>query len=337
MSYGAAIAVVGSALIGGSKSNSASKRAARQAQANREFIQSQIPKTITTDFGFGQFNFENLGDGNFTSSITGSPGHVEPHFISAPDFSDLRGLSDQFGALSEQYNALDGDIKALRGIRRDARDLRPLVAPGFSKLRDARLNAIEDARSATTSNLKESLARRRVSGSSFGNDALSRTQAEFSKQKSQAEAQTILEELDATLQILDFERTVTGQISQTLVAKLTGQQNSLAGQAQIAQFIAGTEFATDQFNAAAAQHADATNIGIDLAMMQAAFGGTQMALDHIARLTSALNGASAVETEATIRRGERQAETVGAVGGALAYGIGTRGNGGTGQNTAGRV
>ena len=80
--------------------------------------------------------------------------------------------------------------------------LRPMVAPGFSALRASRLAQIEDARNRSIGDLRENLTRRRIMGSSFGSDALSRADAEFSRLNDQVIAETTLQELEATRQLI---------------------------------------------------------------------------------------------------------------------------------------
>lgn len=77
------------------------------------------------------------------------------------------------------------------------------VNPGFGKLTDARVGAITNARERTTSDLRDSLARRRIAGSSFANDSIARTEAEFGQAEATARAESFLEELDTTAKLLD--------------------------------------------------------------------------------------------------------------------------------------
>lgn len=81
--------------------------------------------------------------------------------------------------------------------------LREQVAPGFGRLTDSRVQAVQDARRKAIGNLRDNLSRRRVLGSSFGADALSRAEAEFGKAEGDVRAQSFLEELDATTSLLD--------------------------------------------------------------------------------------------------------------------------------------
>lgn len=68
-----------------------------------------------------------------------------------------------------------------------------LVGPGLEGLRSVRLNQINDAARRSIGNLRENLQRRRVIGSSFGQDALARAELEAGRERSRAEAQTFLE------------------------------------------------------------------------------------------------------------------------------------------------
>lgn len=85
--------------------------------------------------------------------------------------------------------------------------LRARVAPGFSDLRTSRLQEIEDARKNAIGNLRENMARRRVQGSSFGQDALTRAELEFGRAKEKTQAESLLQELDATNQLIQQEFT----------------------------------------------------------------------------------------------------------------------------------
>ncbi|MGI9491273.1 MAG: hypothetical protein ACR2QF_02485, partial [Geminicoccaceae bacterium] len=75
----------------------------------------------------------------------------------------------------------------------------------FSQLRQARLAQVRNARDRSIGNLRDNLRRRRVLGSSFAEDALIRAEREFDEAGAAQEAQSFLEELDATQQLIGFE------------------------------------------------------------------------------------------------------------------------------------
>jgi len=113
-------------------------------------------------------------------------------------------------------------------------DLKSLVRPGFSQLRtalggvqQARLGQVDTSRERAIGDLRENLSRRRVLGSSFGQDALSRADAEFSQQRDQImsdiglqQAQTTLQEIEATKQLLAEQFNASRASIQTFLENL---------------------------------------------------------------------------------------------------------------------
>lgn len=80
-------------------------------------------------------------------------------------------------------------------------DLLSKVAPGFSDLRASRLAEIENARQQSIGDLRDNLARRRVLGSSFAGDALTRANLDFAQEKEKAQAESMLQEIDMSQQL----------------------------------------------------------------------------------------------------------------------------------------
>lgn len=132
-------------------------------------------------------NFRPVGinAGGLSSSMNGDNLSITP---SAERLGLVGGISNAYG----------NEADALAGLR-------GRVQPGFSDLRTARLQQIEDARNAAIGNLRENMARRRVLGSSFGQDSLARADLEFGRAKEQTAAESFLQELDATNQLLQQE------------------------------------------------------------------------------------------------------------------------------------
>lgn len=117
--------------------------------------------------------------------LSGTAGNI----TSSADRQNLvTGVADQFG---QQADVLGG--------------LRASVAPGVSDLRAARLAEIDNARNASVSNLRDNMARRRVLGSSFGQDALARADLEFGQAREKTQADSFLQELELTNQIANQE------------------------------------------------------------------------------------------------------------------------------------
>lgn len=94
---------------------------------------------------------------------------------------------------------------------RDVQGLREDVRPNFSAFRTAGLGQLANERDRTIGNLRESLARRGVLGSSFAADSLSRSGAEFGQRRAEFEAQVGLQEASATQALIGFENSLIMQ------------------------------------------------------------------------------------------------------------------------------
>src|SRR5690606_4802425 len=71
--------------------------------------------------------------------------------------------------------------------------------------------------------LRENLARRRVLGSSFGQDAISRAESEFAGQRERVAAESFLAELEATNNLINQEFAARRQSFQTGLDELNLQ------------------------------------------------------------------------------------------------------------------
>lgn len=148
----------------------------------------------------------------------------------------VNNISDTFGAQA-------GEIAGLR----------PLVAPGMSELRDARLSEIENARLNAIGNLRENLGRRRVLGSSFAQDASTRAEAEFGAQKERAAAESFLQELQLTNDLMQQEFTARRGQFTTKLDELNLEANIAATLAGKATDVLGKNAQTEALLAAQAQ------------------------------------------------------------------------------------
>lgn len=97
----------------------------------------------------------------------------------------LNNISGAYGNQSKQIGGLLDQVK-----------------PGMGAVTNAAVNTIRNRRSQAIGNLRENLSRRRVLGSSFGQDAISRAEAEFAQQEAQAKAGGTLQELDMTNKLI---------------------------------------------------------------------------------------------------------------------------------------
>lgn len=121
----------------------------------------------------------------------------------------VNNIASQYANLGNQFGALAGQ-----------------VTPGFGRLTEARVKAIRDARDKAVGDARSELARRRVLGSSFGSDVISRTQAQFAQDESAARAQSFLEELDASVSLLEKETTAHAQSFATQLDELNLQADT---------------------------------------------------------------------------------------------------------------
>lgn len=111
------------------------------------------------------------------------------------------------------------------------------VSGAFGAMAKAGSEALSSSRRKAIGNLRENLTRRRVMGSSFGEDALSRAEAEFGQKEAQFLAETKLKELEAQTNLINQQaqaaaQEFTTQINQmnidaNLAANLTQNMNTL--------------------------------------------------------------------------------------------------------------
>ena len=160
--------------------------------------------------------------------------------------NSLGGTLTRLG--SAPQNAFDSRFPRLMG---DLDTLRGTLTPGFSQLREVAGNEVSKARTQGIGNLRESLARRRVLGSSFGEDALARAEAEFGDLAARTQTASFLAELDANMKVLGFEFEQIGQALQRefqeigLAAGFTTQIGQLVSNNQnFAQRLAADEAAS---------------------------------------------------------------------------------------------
>jgi len=87
---------------------------------------------------------------------------------------------------------------------------------------------LNNSKTAAIGNLRENLERRRVLGSSFAQDAFTRTNAEFAKQADAVTADSFLKSLDATQQLIGQEFTARRGQFQTGLDELNLEASTAA-------------------------------------------------------------------------------------------------------------
>lgn len=201
-------------------------------------------------------------------AIVGDPNDaLRPVQNFRPSRFSTRGLTGSFNRGTNTFNltptsattnAVTGVQDALTGRADELRGLIPLSSQGFGRLTEAGLNRIGDQRRRAIGNLRENLARRRLSGSSFAADAVSRAEAEFAREEADFEARTSLQEIDMATRLVDAATQSEIASAQTaleqlnfesqLGAQLSSEMNSiLSGNAQLQSQIL-TEYAGARAN-----------------------------------------------------------------------------------------
>lgn len=154
----------------------------------------------------------------------GSSSPTQSTVVPSGGFGGLRltgGRNNLVIRPSEQRRTLVQRSANVIGQRADAlAAVRQRVAPGFGELTAARLGEIEASRQRGIGNLRENLARRRLAGSSFASDALIRAEREFGQAAATARAESLLQELDITTQLINEEFSQRQQSIERSIADL---------------------------------------------------------------------------------------------------------------------
>lgn len=182
-------------------------------------------------YGLGQLGKSLSGTGDATAPLSS----FQPQGFSGGGFGTSFGPGGLTITPTAERLGLVRDIGSQFGAQAgELGGLRSRVAPGFSDLRASRLAEIENARTAAIGNLRDNLARRRVLGSSFGQDAISRAEAEFGQAKGKAAAETTLQEIEMTNNLINQQFQAKRQEFQTGLDELNleaGIASGLAGKA----------------------------------------------------------------------------------------------------------
>lgn len=126
------------------------------------------------------------------------------------DLTRSAEASGQLKSLQEALGAQGSDLKALL----------PLVDPGFGRLTQTGVNAIQNRARASIGNLRDNLARRRIAGSSFAADALSRAEAEFAQEEANFRAQSFLQELQLKTELINQSAAANAKQFEVAIAQM---------------------------------------------------------------------------------------------------------------------
>lgn len=98
--------------------------------------------------------------------------------------------------------------------------LRGQVTPGYNALLDTQLNTIDNSARKAIGDLRTNLQSRRVLGSSFGQDTLTRANAEVAKTKADVQATNFLQSLDANNKLLQQQYDAYSKAANTGLSEL---------------------------------------------------------------------------------------------------------------------
>lgn len=158
------------------------------------------------------------------------------------------GFSNNTVGITADRQALTGKLSGVFSDRAQAlKGLLGEVTPGFGRLTKSRLAQLSDARNRTVGDLKSSLERRKVLGSSFANDTITRAEGEFARAEDEIVATSFLQEIDISINLVNQISEAAALSFQTIL----DDQDAAANLG--AQLITGTAAAISQNNATRAE------------------------------------------------------------------------------------
>ena len=263
------------------------------------------PSSILKKVGSSLLNLGDSGDGDsktmsILESILGTAGGALAgslvNSLFAPDPNDLLGplLAAQQQAAKTPLIKAGGLTSSMPGGRltikpsgsrnllinnmaaqfgRQAGELTTLmdeVKPGYGRLTDAAVLSNQRARERTVGDLKDMMARRRISGSSFAMDTVSRSEAEFAEQENRLRADSFLKELDMTFNLLQQRQALQQKQFSVVLDELnleTSVALQLAGKGSEAFALlakAQSDILLDQATSQGAMVASGANLGYQI-------------------------------------------------------------------------
>lgn len=99
-------------------------------------------------------------------------------------------------------NRLNGPQR-FAGVLDEIAGVRAEVKPGFGRFTEAAVKSIQDAKNKALGNVRDSLARRRVAGSNFANNALVNIERQFAQDEELARSGALIKEIEVTTQLID--------------------------------------------------------------------------------------------------------------------------------------
>ena len=182
-----------------------------------------------------------------SSGNSSSLNNYKPYSFNTPGFSGtVNGNTIDLTQSPELTSALTGVTNATTSTNNNIQDLINRLGPGYNALTDVALKNLENARLKTVGDLQDNLARRRIAGSSFANDALTRANAEFANQGEQIRAQNTLASLDAANKLIQQQHANTMNAFSTTLNELNLEGTTAA---QVASGVSGIMSSNAQLQA----------------------------------------------------------------------------------------
>lgn len=157
-----------------------------------------------------------LFGGGGTAPISSAPADVNAGGLRSTfrnNTATVTPSSERTGLVGKIASTFPGQASLLQQLRMS-------VTPGMSAMRAARLAQLEADRQASTGDLRDNLARRRILGSSFAQDALTRSDLAYAQQKDAIVADSFLQELQMNQQLTNAEFTARRDEFQTQLDEL---------------------------------------------------------------------------------------------------------------------
>lgn len=144
------------------------------------------------------------------------------------------------GATPERQAAVQGMSGALSNKASEFGLLRSEVRPGFGRLTQSRLTDLEDQRRRRVGDVRQALSRRRILGSNFARDEISREEAGFNRERDRITAESFLAELAASVDLVGKEFDSQAQSFQVLLDELNLEASTALALATGAQSVYGS-------------------------------------------------------------------------------------------------
>jgi len=191
-------------------------------------LKGALPGLASAGTGFLLDKLIGKSDSEILAPIRDAQGVTQAGFSGGGLTGARVGDRFQVSGSPQRDNLIAGITATLNDQARNFASLREDFGQGTSALRQSLLERVDNNQRRTISDLKDSLARRKVAGSSFASDAIARAQNEFNQERTRIGEQVGLIELQAQSQL------ISQQFQSTMNAYNAGlQELNMQGDAAI--------------------------------------------------------------------------------------------------------